>query len=65
MKTTTNKTKQIKLQPKHRTLTWGNQKIVPSLTLSGIWLEENGFKAGETVTILVEQNLLIIKPNEL
>lgn len=36
-------------------------KIVPSLHLSGIWLEENGFKIGEQVEILVRQNELIIK----
>ncbi len=55
-------TKTIKLQPKHRALAWGNYKVVPWLTISGVWLEQNGFKAGDTVTITVEQNQLIIKP---
>lgn len=57
-------TKQVKLQPKHRTLTWGETKIVPCLTLSGAWLEQHGFKAGETVTITIEQNQLTIKTNQ-
>ena len=57
-------TKQIKLQPKHRALSWGS-KIVPWLSVSGVWLERNGFKAGDTVTITVEQNQLIIKTNPL
>jgi len=65
MKITTIKTKQIKLQPKHRTLSWGKIKIVPWLSVSGVWLEQNGFKAGDTVTITVEQNQLIIKTNPL
>jgi len=56
--------KQIKLQPKYRALAWGKQKIVPRLTISGVWLEQNGFKVGETVTITVEQNQLIIKANQ-
>lgn len=56
------KTKKVKLQPKHRALAWGSYKIVPWLTVSGVWLEQNGFKAGETVSITIEKNQLIIKP---
>jgi toxic protein SymE len=52
--------KTVKLQPKHRQLAWGC-KTVPWLTLSGIWLEENGFKVGQQVEITVKQNELIIK----
>jgi toxic protein SymE len=52
--------KTAKLQPKHRQLAWGS-KTVPWLTLSGIWLEENGFKIGQQVEITVKQNELIIK----
>ncbi len=55
-------TKKVKLQPKHRQLTWGNQKIVPELRINGNWLSDHGFKAGGIVTITVEQNQLIIKP---
>lgn len=57
-------TKKVKLQPKHRALSWGNYKVVPWLTISGVWLEKNGFKAGETVTITVEKNQLTIKTNQ-
>ena len=56
--------RQIKLQPRHRALSWNKSKVVPSLTLSGGWLEEIGFKTGTKVTILIEENLLIIKPTE-
>ena len=55
-------TKTIKLQPKHRALAWGNYKVVPWLTISGVWLEQNGFKIGGTVIITIEENQLIIKP---
>jgi Toxin SymE, type I toxin-antitoxin system len=54
-------TKTIKLQCKHRALLQVN-KIVPWLTISGVWLEQNGFKAGATVIIIIENNQLIIKP---
>lgn len=54
--------KRIKLQPKHRALAWGNYKVVPWLTISGVWLEQNGFKIGGTVIITIEENQLIIKP---
>lgn len=52
-------TKQVKLQPKHRKLTW-KDKIVPELKVSGVWLEAAGFKAGETVNITVSEQQLII-----
>jgi hypothetical protein len=58
------KTKQIKLQPKHRYLSWGKIKVVPWLGISGVWLEENGFKAGETVSITIEKNQLTIKSKQ-
>lgn len=59
----TGKTKQIKLQPKHRELSCG-QKIVPWLNVSGVWLEELGFKVGDTVSITTREKLLIIEPLE-
>ncbi|RUT67721.1 type I addiction module toxin, SymE family [Flavobacterium cupreum] len=52
--------KQVKLQPKHRVLTYG-YKTVPWLSVSGIWLEELGFKAGDTVRILTSEKQLIIE----
>ncbi len=55
------KTKQIKLQPKYRSLARGERKIVPELKVSGIWLEAAGFKAGEKVIIIISDRQLIIK----
>lgn len=57
-------TKTIKLQPKHRALAWGNEKTVPWLTISGVWLEELGFNIGDTVRITTREKLLIIEPLE-
>lgn len=56
-------TKKIKLQPKYRQLSCG-QKIVPWLNLSGVWLEELGFKVGDTLNITIREKLLIIEPLE-
>ena len=55
------KHKQVKLQPRYRALTRG-RKMVPELKISGLWLEAMGFKAGETVMITVEEELLVIQP---
>lgn len=52
--------KAVKLQPKFRSLAT-SQKIVPELKISGIWLEEKGFYAGQTVEITVAEKQLIIK----
>lgn len=53
--------KQIKLQPKNRELSRGH-KTVPWLSVSGVWLEEMGFKVGDTVNIIIREKLLIIEP---
>lgn len=53
--------KKVKLQPKLRQLAY-SEKIVPELKISGVWLEEIGFKAGDTVNITVREELLIIQP---
>ena len=58
---TEKKTKQVKLMPSLRKLTY-SEKIVPVLHISGVWLEENGFRAGSHVMITIEENQLIIKP---
>jgi len=60
----TRNNKQVKLQPKHRALAWGNQKTVPWLTVSGVWLEELGFNIGDTVRITAREKLLVIEPVE-
>ena len=53
--------KKIKLQPRLRRLAY-NEKIVPELKISGVWLEEIGFKAGSIVNITIREELLIIQP---
>ena len=53
--------KQIKLQPRYRESSCGLQ-IVPWLTVSGVWLQELGFKVGDTVQIITREKLLIIQP---
>ncbi|MEA9414158.1 SymE family type I addiction module toxin [Flavobacterium sp. PL02] len=52
--------KQVKLQPKHRELSRG-YKIVPWLSVSGVWLEKLGFKVGDTVNIIIREKLLVIE----
>lgn len=54
------KSKQIKLQPKHRELSHGH-KIVPWLSVSGVWLEKLGFKVGDRVNIIIREKLLVIE----
>ncbi|MBA3900780.1 MAG: type I addiction module toxin, SymE family [Bacteroidetes bacterium] len=51
--------KQVKLQPKYRELAY-SRKVVPELKVSGVWLEAAGFRAGEKVTITIQENQLII-----
>lgn len=53
--------KKVKLQPKYRQLTY-SQKTVPELKISGVWLEDLGFKSGDTVNITTCEGTLIIKP---
>jgi len=55
------KPKKVKLQPKHRALVYG-QKVVPWLSVSGIWLAQAGFNIGDQVEIIVSENQLIINP---
>lgn len=55
-----NKTKEIKLQRKHRPLTT-SRKMVPELKISRIWLSEHGFQVGGKVEITVAEKQLIIK----
>lgn len=50
-----------KLQQKYRSLSYG-ERTVPELRLSGLWLEEQGFKAGVSVDIRVSKGKLIITP---
>ncbi len=42
------KPKKVKLQPKHRALVYG-QKVVPWLSVSGIWLAQAGFHSSQSL----------------
>lgn len=54
----------VKLQSKHRELSWGKRKVVPELRVNGNWLAEHGFAPGCRVQITVKQNELIITPTK-
>lgn len=56
------------IKKKYRDLTIGelykgNNKSVPMLRMSGLWLEELGFKCGEYVRVQCENGQIIITPN--
>ncbi len=53
--------KQIKIYGLHRS---SDNKEVPQLKISGVWLEQLGFKMGVTVNITTRDRLLIIEPAE-
>ena len=36
-------------------------RAIPWLNISGVWLEEAGFNAGDAVEITIKENTLIIK----
>lgn len=55
------RSRRIKLHARYRELSCG-QKIVPWLNISGVWLEELGFKVGDTLSITTREKLLIIEP---
>lgn len=52
--------RKLKLQPEHSPRAYYS-RIVPSLKLSGVWLEQSGFKAGQRVTVTIMDEELIIK----
>ena len=54
------KEKQIRLQP---SLQYGQAADkIPMLRISGKWLKESGFHAGDIVKITVREELLVIQP---
>lgn len=53
-------TRQLKLQPFYRRMTYGELKIVPQLLLCGNWLERAGFFADDYVTVKVKNKKLVI-----
>lgn len=55
--------RKVRLQGKYepRVKQRGGYRAVPCLSLSGVWLEQAGFKAGDQVEITIENEKLIIK----
>jgi toxic protein SymE len=58
--------RKAKLHYKHRVSggDWsdpGKCKTIPWLNVSGLWLEQAGFRVGDAVQIVVEHNTLTIK----
>lgn len=43
---------------------WSDYKKVPQLRISGMWMEQLGFKIGDRVQITTREKLLIIEPLE-
>ena len=56
-------TKIVKLQSRLRVSRkhFSGYKTVPRLTLSGVWLKDNGFNVGDSVEISISNRQLIIK----
>lgn len=50
----------LKIYSKFRYRRWGNNYTVPEIRLEGQWLEQLGFKKGDTVKIDQKKNKLII-----
>lgn len=53
--------RRLKVYSTHRS---ADNKEVPELRLTGIWIEQLGFKVGETISVTTRDRLLIIEPLE-
>ena len=51
----------IKLQSKYVSLAYRQTKQVPELRISGLWLDQCGFHAGDMVDIAIVDGELLIK----
>lgn len=51
--------RQLKISSLHRC---SNHKSVPQLRISGLWMEQLGFKIGDQVRITTRNELLVIEP---
>jgi toxic protein SymE len=56
-------TRTLKLQPLHSPRAHNTSREVPKLILSGVWLEQSGFKIGKMVQVIVKDKELTIKTN--
>jgi toxic protein SymE len=54
-----NRFRKLKIYTKFRSRRWDNTSV-PEIRLRGRWLEEVGFKQGQKVKILIEENKLTI-----
>lgn len=57
---TMSKSRKLKIYAKYQSRRWGNGVCIPEIRLEGKWLDELGFKKGQTVIIEQEQNKLTI-----
>ena len=56
-------TRKIRMRGKYepRARQWSGYKQVPFLRLSGVWLEQAGFKPGDQVEVMIANKSLVIK----
>jgi toxic protein SymE len=57
---TMSKSRKLKIYAKYQSRRWGGGVSIPEIRLEGKWLDELGFKKGQTVIIEQEQNKLTI-----
>lgn len=53
--------RQVKLHEKHSPRAYGQCRVVPWLTLSGVWLEKAGFRIGDVMAVTVSKDEIIVK----
>jgi toxic protein SymE len=53
--------RKLKISSQYAKALWKKPTHKPKLILSGDWMQKAGFEIGESVTISVSQNLLIIQ----
>ena len=53
--------RKLTVQAQYRTERWRETVIVPRLLICGQWFEDAGFKPGDKVKIIVQDDLLIIQ----
>lgn len=54
----------LKIDTKYRVNRWSETSIVPSIRLSGQWLEKLGFNPKQRVRVIMRSKLLIIQVEE-
>jgi toxic protein SymE len=53
--------RKLKISSQFKKSLWKKDSHKPKLILSGDWMQKAGFEIGESVTISVSENLLIIQ----